>query len=72
MPIILAPESPVSTPEQLQKLAELPSLPEVIDSDQLEGYGDEKTVVRRVKFCPVSFTEVETGGSRQRPRWWMA
>jgi hypothetical protein len=59
MPIILAPESPISTPEQLQKLAELSSLPDVIDSDQLEGYGRGKTVVRSVKFCPVSFAEFE-------------
>ncbi|KAK4234539.1 hypothetical protein C8A03DRAFT_18580 [Achaetomium macrosporum] len=58
-PIILATDSPVFSAEKLQQLAELPSLPEVIEADRLECYGPEEKVVGRAKFCHVSFEELK-------------
>jgi hypothetical protein len=53
-PVILTPDGPVSSAEELQQLAELDSLPETIDTIQIRPDGTE---LKRVKICLVSFED---------------
>jgi hypothetical protein len=55
-PVILTPNGPISSAEKLQELAELDSLPETIDTTQVEPDGTE---IKKVKICHVSFNERE-------------
>ena len=50
------PDGPVSSAEQLQRLAEMGSLPETTETSQMESGG---TGIRRVVICDVSFEETE-------------
>ena len=53
-PVILTPDGPVSSAEELQQMAELDSLPETIDTIQIRPDGTE---LKRVKICLVGFED---------------
>jgi hypothetical protein len=59
IPVILAADSPVSSSEELQQLAEMSSLPETLEGDRLEGFGHGRKVVGTTKFYPISFDEMQ-------------
>ncbi|KAL2023356.1 hypothetical protein VTK56DRAFT_3094 [Thermocarpiscus australiensis] len=44
-PVIIAPGSPVSSAEKLQQLAELDSLPEIMETKQIEEDGTQRRVI---------------------------
>jgi hypothetical protein len=54
-PVILTPNGPVSSASQLLQLAELDSLPETIETTQIERDGTE---IGPVTICHVSFDEM--------------
>jgi hypothetical protein len=55
-PVILTPDGPVSSAEQLRQLAGMESLPETTETSQIDRDGTE---IRRVVICDVSFEEGE-------------
>jgi hypothetical protein len=57
---VISPNSPVSSPEQLQKLAELESLPETIETVLVDDYKIYKNQEEeRVVICHVNWEERE-------------
>lgn len=52
-PVIISPDSPISSPEKLQQLAGLETVPEMIETVQIEVDETEKSVV----ICHVGFEE---------------
>lgn len=60
-PVILSPDSPVSTPEKLQELAGLTSVPEIQHTTKTYPYGDEYVESyesQKVQICDLSWEEL--------------
>ncbi|KAK4102460.1 hypothetical protein N658DRAFT_506100 [Parathielavia hyrcaniae] len=53
-PIILTPDGPVSSAAELQRLAELESLPETLETSQVEWDGTE---LSKVTICYLTYAE---------------
>ena len=59
-PVVISPNSPVSSPEKLQQLAELESLPETIETVLVDDYKIyKKREEERVVICHVNWEERE-------------
>ncbi|SPQ23847.1 b02f80e8-5820-4240-9f51-3986cd7e4032 [Thermothielavioides terrestris] len=53
-PVLLTPDGPISSPGELQKLAETASLPEAVVTSQVDENGQE---IRKVTICQVNYDE---------------
>lgn len=60
MPIIIGPGTPIPTPEKLQELADLPSVPKVTETTKTYPYSDkfvEELESQKVLICDISLSE---------------
>jgi len=60
-PIIISADNPVSTPEKLRELADLPSVPEISNTTKTSPFSDgvdEGTEPEKVQICDVNWSQL--------------
>ncbi|RDL31415.1 uncharacterized protein BP5553_09624 [Venustampulla echinocandica] len=63
-PVVISPDGPVSTPEKLQELAELPSVPEVVGTTKTtlrarDSDADRSKDTEKVQICEVNWEQLD-------------
>jgi hypothetical protein len=61
-PVLITPNGPVSSPEKLQRLAEMESVPEVLEATLIRENGNPTK--KQVKICHVNYDEREKLGEK--------